>query len=90
MKISLEQKRGGVRIKANDYVAEKQKCHCHRKVKDSIVNGELKRPEKCPKCEKICRPSAHHEDYTKPLDVIWLCNKCHRIWHSKFKGIFIK
>jgi hypothetical protein len=28
---------------------------------------------------------AHHEDYTKPLDVVWLCQKHHRERHKMLK-----
>lgn len=27
---------------------------------------------------------AHHRDYSKPLDVIWLCPKCHHRLHAYF------
>lgn len=38
-------------------------------------------------CE-ICGAKAHghHDDYTKPLDVRWLCNKHHREHHTKLNG----
>ena len=58
----------------------------HAAVQVAIKNGTLIRPETCSRCK--CNPSpasdgrstiqAHHHDYNKPLDVEWLCAKCHR------------
>ena len=28
---------------------------------------------------------AHHNDYSKPLDILWLCQDCHNELHGKFK-----
>ncbi len=48
-------------------------------VSDAIRGGKLVRG----KC-KICNSSdaqAHHEDYSKPLEVIWFCRDHHQTWH---------
>lgn len=55
-------------------------------VKNAIVHGVLVRPAVCGKCGDAPKPAkdgrsriqAHHHDYSKPLDVEWLCAKCHR------------
>lgn len=50
----------------------------------SIANVAVKRGQLVPKpCEKCGAEPAqkHHEDYSKPLDVIWLCAACHTAGH---------
>ena len=57
----------------------------YRKVRDAIKSGELKRPNKCVRCgqkDTKCsdgrsRIQAHHHDYSRPLDVEWICARCH-------------
>lgn len=39
--------------------------------------GKLVRPSICESCGKPCRPEAHHDDYSKWLEVRWLCRSCH-------------
>jgi cell division protein FtsL len=46
-------------------------------VRNAIRHGDLVRPEHCQNCNATCKPDAHHEDYAKPLEVIWLCDACH-------------
>lgn len=43
----------------------------------AIRNGSLNR-EPCSFCGNP-KSQAHHHDYSKPLDVTWVCFKCHRI-----------
>jgi len=39
--------------------------------------------EPCETCGSTENVDAHHDDYTKPLDVRWLCKSCHRRHHAK-------
>ena len=51
----------------------------HSIVGNALSSGKLqKRP--CEVCGNIMT-DAHHDDYNKPLDVRWLCRKCHAEWH---------
>lgn len=54
----------------------------------AIQRGVLIRPVRCEKCNGTQEYSdgrngiqAHHCDYDKPLDIMWLCQKCHHEWH---------
>ena len=37
----------------------------------------------CEQCGAL-PADAHHDDYSKPLDVRWLCESCHGIEHRRF------
>ncbi len=39
-------------------------------------------PQPCEECGNA-KTDAHHEDYTKPLEVRWLCRKHHRLLHTR-------
>lgn len=48
-----------------------------------VKHGKLMRPELCSRCMQAGPVEAHHEDYARPLDVVWLCKKCHLARHGK-------
>jgi len=53
-----------------------------RKLRHQVKLGNVKRPCCCDRCKIKTIPDAHHSDYSKPLDVIWLCNDCHTNEHK--------
>jgi hypothetical protein len=62
--------------------------HVHDVTEKAIKKGIL-RPENCEMCGESYRfvdgrlaVQAHHDDYNKPLEVRWLCQKCHHQWHK--------
>ena len=52
----------------------------------AISDGRLVRPGACENCRREGRIMAHHDDYQKPLDVRWLCTRCHSGWHRSNKA----
>jgi len=59
-----------------------ERVKCRQLVTNALSSGKLKRPSTCSSCGGKCKPHAHHDDYSKPLDVDWLCRHCHRKLHG--------
>jgi hypothetical protein len=55
------------------------------RVRLAVRRGKLIKPTSCDECGtpgKGIGLQAHHADYTKPLDVAWLCPTCHAGRHQ--------
>ena len=58
-------------------------------LEQAIEDGIIARQTKCQECghegtfsDGRTAIQAHHTDYNKPINVIWLCQKCHHEWHK--------
>lgn len=59
----------------------------HQKVYRAVKTGKLVKPTSCERCRlDASRIEAHHDDYSKPLNVKWLCTLCHSITHQELKS----
>lgn len=47
-----------------------------------VKRGKIFSPEQCERCNGKEKLHAHHYDYNKPLDVIWVCIPCHKWIHE--------
>lgn len=58
-----------------------EKKRAHGAVAKALKRGDLER-RPCAFCGSTDSLEAHHHDYSKPLDVTWLCVPCHRKFHG--------
>ncbi len=59
------------------YKKHKVKWLARIKARYAVKKGILVKPKWCEVCNLVKPLQGHHEDYSKPLEVIWLCSGCH-------------
>ncbi len=60
---------------------DRRRAQCHSAVARAVKSGKLVRG-----CCSVCGAEnsvAHHEDYDKPLDVVWYCQAHHKERHAQ-------
>lgn len=54
----------------------------------AVKTGKLVKPDYCQFCSRqSTRLEGHHRDYSKQLDVLWLCPPCHSSFHKYFHTV---
>ncbi len=65
------------------YLKNKEKWIARAKTNYAVKTGKLIKPTKCEVCELKKPLQGHHPDYSKPLEVMWLCTGCHADVHAE-------
>lgn len=74
----------GVTRQRVEQVYARQKNRARLLLNNAVNEGRIYKPGHCFGC--FAQPdylAAHHDDYSKPLNVRWLCRKCHGRVHSR-------
>ena len=58
-----------------------EKYKAHTRLNNAVRDGKITR-QPCEVCGTNKHVHAHHDDYSKPLDVIWLCAAHHKARHK--------
>lgn len=68
----------------------RDKRAAHRALYRAILAGKIIKSNCCSLCGKTeCNIEGHHYDYSKPLNVIWVCTECHGKLHRKYNKLEI-
>lgn len=54
-----------------------EKRKAQQAANNALRAGQIERKPNCQRCGGNPPLEMHHDDYAKPLDVIWLCLECH-------------
>ena len=60
---------------------DSRRTKCHNAVARAIRNGSLVQ-QPCARCSSE-KTLAHHESYDLPLEIVWLCQPCHKQRHKE-------
>jgi hypothetical protein len=76
----IYRKKNQARLRARNKLRDRVKNNARGRVRTLIWLGKMKRGS----CEKCGLPNAeaHHDDYSQPPNVRWLCKKHHTEFHA--------
>lgn len=64
-----------------------EKRAAHNALNNAVRDGIVEKPDACQCCGAIgLRIEAHHDDYSRPLVVRWMCRACHLSEHRRADG----
>lgn len=81
----IEAGRKGGSAKRNQTLTAKESMMRHGArivLNKAVKSGQVVKASACEDCGSSHDLQAHHADYSKPLDVSWLCRKCHNFIHN--------
>ncbi len=82
-RIETEEGREREKIRSKAWqTRNKVKRSAHILLNNALKRGLLK-PKPCERCGYSGDVHGHHEDYKKPLEVVWLCKSCHGQRHRE-------
>lgn len=67
-------------------VVDRHKVKVRSQTRCAVLRGDILRGP-CSECGATDRVHAHHEDYSRPLDIIWLCKACHSKRHAEINEV---
>lgn len=60
-----------------------EKRRAEQQARRALLAGRIQRKTSCEHCGYAGKLQMHHPDYSKPLEVVFLCTKCHGKAHWK-------
>lgn len=63
------------------------KQRCRAATRKAVQNGILKRPRRCPCCNRRGKITAHHITYSDPFAIRWFCVPCHAAYHAALRRL---
>lgn len=79
IKRSTPEAKASAKARQEEYLAKNpEKFRAHWMVREAVIRGNLTKPSECEHCGESGYVEGSHTDYSRPLDVEWLCPACHR------------